>query len=334
MVEFYLFMTNLGIAAQAIDIVYQLNAGDKPPEEGFSSKGGQPLDTLRIGSSKNCDVLLRSLSADCSVVAFRFQNLVLLKNTGSISILVRSRRQPPGEFSRLYPGERVVLEDVTLDYNDLISYFNAKKTLSGTQIYLTLTENGNAEIAPQRTRGTNLRLSFGLGVTVEALRTTQATLNGVVLSSGTVVEASASRTASSRMARWRSRCVICACAPRSLAASSVSKAAATPISSPTSPICSMKGTFCSPRTPMARFCCALSATTRRKPACWRCCAPHARSTSARFRCVTASHSTTGHDHTGRGPVPALPLCRPHHRGGAQHDPPDRGARTQPSLRRS
>jgi hypothetical protein len=39
-------------------------------------------------------------------------------------------------------------------------------------------------------RGTNLRLSFGLGVTVEALRTTQATLNGVVLSSGTVVEAS------------------------------------------------------------------------------------------------------------------------------------------------
>ncbi len=190
MVEFYLFMTNLGIAAQAIDIVYQLNAGDKPPEEGFSSKGGQPLDTLRIGSVNPCDVLLRSLSADCSVVAFRFQNLVLLKNTGSISILVRSRRQPPGEFSRLYPGERVVLEDVTLDYNDLLAYFNAKKTLSGLQVYLTLTENGSAEISPQRVRGSNLRLSFGLGVTVEALRTTPATLNGVVLSSGTVVEAS------------------------------------------------------------------------------------------------------------------------------------------------
>ncbi len=190
MVEFYLFMTNLGIAAQAIDIVYQLNAGDKPPENGFSTKGGQPLETLRIGSTKNCDVLLRSISGDCSVVAFRFENLVLLKNTGVISILVRSRRQPPGDFSRLYPGERVVLEDVTLDYNDLVSYFNAKKTLSGTQIYLTLAENGSAEIAPQRARGTNLRLSFGLGVTVEALRTTKATLNGVVLTGGTVVEAS------------------------------------------------------------------------------------------------------------------------------------------------
>lgn len=190
MVEFYLFMTNLGIAAQAIDIVYQLNAGDRPPEEGFAGKGAQFLETLRIGSSRNCDVLLRSLSEDCSVIAFRFENLVLLKNTGNIAILVRSRRQPPGEFSRLYPGERVVLEDVTLDYNDLISYFNAKKTLSGTQVYLTLTENGSAEIAPQRTRGTNLRLSFGLGVTVEALRTTPATLNGVVLSAGTTVEAS------------------------------------------------------------------------------------------------------------------------------------------------
>lgn len=190
MVEFYLFMTNLGIAAQAIDIVYQLNAGDKPPEDGFSSKGGQPLDTLRIGSTTPCDVLLRSLSADCSVVAFRFQNLVLLKNTGSISILVRSRRQPPGEFSRLYPGERVVLEDVTLDYNDLISYFNAKKTLSGLQVYLTLAENGSAEISPQRMRGSDLRLSFGLGVTIEALRTVPATLNGVLMSRGTVVEAS------------------------------------------------------------------------------------------------------------------------------------------------
>ncbi|WP_217698985.1 ATP-binding cassette domain-containing protein [Prosthecobacter debontii] len=190
MVEFYLFMTNLGIAAQAIDIVYQLNAGDKPSEEDFTSKSGQPLETLRVGSGDNCDVLLRTLSPECSVVAFRFQNLVLLKNTGGIPILVRSRRQPPGDFSRLYPGERVVLEDVTLDYNDLISYFNSKKTVTGSQLYLTLTETGDAEIAQQRARGTNLRVSFGLGVTVEALRNTDATINGVPLTEGTLLEAS------------------------------------------------------------------------------------------------------------------------------------------------
>lgn len=191
MVEFYLFMTNLGIAAQAIDIVYQLNAGDKPAQdEQFIGKGTQPLETLRIASQKPCDVLLRSISGECSVVAFRYQNLVLLKNTGTVPILVRSRRQPPGDFSRLYQGERVVLEDVTLDYNDLISYFNAKKTVTGTQLYLTLTHEGDAEITEQRGRGTNLRISFGLGVTIEALRDTDATIGGQKLREGTIVDAS------------------------------------------------------------------------------------------------------------------------------------------------
>src|SRR5205823_10043445 len=62
LVEFYLFMTNLGIAAQAIDIVYQLNAEDKPaPDTEFRSAGGQPLEMLRIASFQPCDVLLRSL---------------------------------------------------------------------------------------------------------------------------------------------------------------------------------------------------------------------------------------------------------------------------------
>ena len=190
MVEFYLFMTNLGIAAQAIDIVYQLNAGDKPVDDDFTNKGVQPLETLRIGSQSPCDVLLRSLSGECVVTAYRYQNLLLLKNAGTVPILVRSRRQPPGDFSRLYPGERVVMEDVSLDFNDLISYFNAKKTLTGTQLYLTLTEEGHADSAPQRVRGTNLRVSFGLGVTVEALRDTDATINGQPLRAGVVVEAS------------------------------------------------------------------------------------------------------------------------------------------------
>ena len=190
MVEYYLFMTNLGIAAQAIDIVYQLNAGDRPTDDDFSGKGAQPLETLRIGSQAPCDVLLRSLSEGCAVTAYRYQNLLLLKNAGSVSILVRSRRQPPGDFSRLYPGERVVMEDVSLDYNDLLSYFNAKKTLTGTQLYLTLTEEGQADVAPQRARGTNLRVSFGLGVSVEALRDTDATINGEPLRAGVVIEAS------------------------------------------------------------------------------------------------------------------------------------------------
>ena len=191
LVEFYLFMTNLGIAAQAIDIVYQLNAEDKPSTETeFRSSGGEPLEMLRIASREPCDVLLRSLSQKCSVAAFRFQNLVLLKNTGSIPVLVRSRTLRPGDFSRLYQGERLVLEDVSLDYADLTGYFNAKKNLTGTQLYLTLTEEGSAEISQTRSRGTNLRISFGLGVVIEALRDTDAKINGKRLRDGTRIEAS------------------------------------------------------------------------------------------------------------------------------------------------
>ena len=191
LVEFYLFMTNLGIAAQAIDIVYQLNADDKPAEEtDFSGKAGGRLEMLRIASVEPCDVLLRSLSPGCSVAAFRYQNLMLLKNTGKVPVLVRSRTLRPGDFSRLYQGERVVLEDISLDYGDLTGYFNAKKNLTGTQLYLTLTDEGSAEISQVRNRNTNLRISFGLGVTIESLKDTDAKINGRRLREGTKVEAS------------------------------------------------------------------------------------------------------------------------------------------------
>ena len=191
LVEFYLFMTNLGIAAQAIDIVYQLNAEEAADDAAdVRSSAGQPLEMLHIASHQPCDVLLRSLSADCSLTAFRYQNLVLLKNTGSVPALVRSRTLRPGDFSRLYAGERLVLEDATLDYADIAAYFNAKKNLTGTQLYLTLTDEGSAEISQSRNRGTNLRISFGLGVTIEALRDTDARLNGQKLKQGTKLEAS------------------------------------------------------------------------------------------------------------------------------------------------
>ena len=191
LVEYYLFMTNLGVATQAIDIVYQLNSEENPDDESeISGKTGQPLDVLRISSHLPCDVLLRSLSRDCSVAAFRYQNLVLLKNTGTVPVLVRSRTLRPGDFSRLYSSERVVIEDVSLDYDDFIAYFSSKKNRAGTQLFLTLREDGSSEISQTRSRGTNLRISFGLGVTVQALRNTDAKLNGTKLRAGAVIEAS------------------------------------------------------------------------------------------------------------------------------------------------
>lgn len=79
---FYRFMTTLGIAGEAIDIVYQLNARGGPalpPPEGM----GSPLESILIGPAEDCDVRFDSLPADIRVAAFRFRNLVLLKNLGN-----------------------------------------------------------------------------------------------------------------------------------------------------------------------------------------------------------------------------------------------------------
>src|SRR5690606_23619034 len=89
-----------------------------------------------------------------------------------------------------YQNERIVLEDVALDYRDLVSYFNAKKNSLSTQLYLTFTDEGTAEISQTRTRLSNLKIDLGLSVRVEALRETPAKINGEKLYMGKVIEAS------------------------------------------------------------------------------------------------------------------------------------------------
>ena len=244
LVEFYLFMTNLGIASQAIDIVYQLNSEERPMDDAeFRTPSGQPLETLRIASRDPHDVLLRSLSPQCHVTSFRYQNLVLLKNTGTVPVLVRSRTLRPGDFSRLYPGERVVLEDASLDYSDFISYFNSKKNLTGTQLYLTFTDEGSAEISQNRSRGTNLRVSFGLGCRHRGVARHRCQDQRQAAARQAPRSRPPSRTSSSCRARWRSPSRNCAAARGNSASSSGWKAAATPTSSPTTPICSSRATF-------------------------------------------------------------------------------------------
>lgn len=191
LVEYYLFMTNLGIAAQAIDIVYQLNTEERPSDDQDPRiKSAQPFENIKIASNAPCDVLLRSLSKNCSVVVFQIQNLLLVKNTGEVSILVRSRALRPGDFSRLYQNERIVLEDIALDYRDLVGYINAKKNSLSTQLYLTFTDDGTAEISQTRTRLSNLKINLGLSVRIEALRETPAKINGEKLYQGNIIEAS------------------------------------------------------------------------------------------------------------------------------------------------
>ena len=187
-VAFYGFMTQLGMAAQAIDIVYQLNASDETERAAFQ-QGQSPLESLTFGASGRGDVVLRGLEGTERLVAFRYHDLILLKNQSKKGIVVRGRPLGPGAFCRVYNGQRIVLGEQVLTYQDLAYYFNAKKNVSLTQIYLTIDNNDEVQLEKVKTRESSLEVKFGLKVKVRALKDVDAMLNGVALRSGVMVEA-------------------------------------------------------------------------------------------------------------------------------------------------
>lgn len=185
-VQFYSFMTQLGMAAQAIDIVYQLNAADERDTNVFQ-QGQSPLESLTFGANGSADVVLRGLTGNERLMAFRYQDLILLKNQSQKGIVVRGRPLGPGSFCRIYTGQRIVLGEQVLMYQDLAYYFNAKKNVSLTQVYLTIDANDEVQIDKVRTRESALEVRFGLKVAVRALRDVDALLTGVALRAGSQV---------------------------------------------------------------------------------------------------------------------------------------------------
>ncbi len=202
LISFYLFMTNLGVASEAIDLVYQLNTGElddthppgaSPPDSTptpIENDGGKPLETLHIAPQKPADVVLQSLGSSHEVTVFRYHELILIKNTGEAPIIARGRQVMPGEFSRIYEGQRVLIDERVISYQDLVFYFNAKKDVSSTQLYLSFGSDGNAQVEKSLSPDSDLEVKFGLGVTVNALSNTDAEINGVRLRRGTTTEVS------------------------------------------------------------------------------------------------------------------------------------------------
>jgi ABC-type multidrug transport system ATPase subunit len=187
-VQFYGFMTQLGMAAQAIDIVYQLNATDEK-DTAVYQQGQSPLESLTFGANGHADVVLKGLEGHERLVAFRYQDLILLKNQSNKGIVVRGRPLGPGAFCRIYTGQRIVLGEQVLSYQDLAYYFNAKKNVSLTQVYLAIDHNDEVQIDKVRTRDSAIEVKFGLRVQVRALRDVDALLNGVALRTGTRIDA-------------------------------------------------------------------------------------------------------------------------------------------------
>lgn len=187
-VSYYSFMAQLGMAAQAIDIVYQLNATDEETASLYQ-RGSSPLESLSFGRSGSADVILKGLEPEDRLLAFRYQDLILLKNNASRSIVARGRPMAKGAFCRVYPGQRIVLGEQVLTYQDLVYYFNAKKNVSISQIYLAGGKDGEFALEKARTRDTALEIQFALKVHVHSLQNVDGTLNGRRLRAGVRIDA-------------------------------------------------------------------------------------------------------------------------------------------------
>ena len=187
-VAFYKFMAGLGMTAQAIDIVYQLNASDST-DPGVFQKGASPLESLTFGSDKNADVFFKDLPANDRLFVYRYHDLILIKNVCTGQVVVNGRPLLRGALGRLYEGQRVVIGERVLAYQELVAYFNAKKNVAIPQVYLAINKDDEVSFERSRTRESVLEVRFGLKVQVTALRRVAARLNGVELKSGTRVEA-------------------------------------------------------------------------------------------------------------------------------------------------
>ena len=188
-VAFYSFMSQLGMAAQAIDIVYQLNASEDS-DPSIYQRGASPLESLSFGTNGKADVTIKNLDGNDRLMAFRYRDLILLKNYSGQTVSVRGRPLVRGGFCRIYPGQRILVGDQVLSYQELAQYFNAKKNVSLPQIFIRVNKDSDeVELERSRTRESSLRISFGLKVRVKALRDVDAELNGIKLGAGTQVEA-------------------------------------------------------------------------------------------------------------------------------------------------
>lgn len=189
MAAYYAFMEQLGTAAQAIDIVYQLNSDTPSPQGEFFDADSSPLEVITFGPQEEADVALPELTDDNRIAAYRHGDLLLVKNLCDHPISVQGRALRPREFSRVYPGQRVVVNESVLTHQDLVYYFNAKKNLSLAHIFITVAKDSAVQLEKTRTRDSVLEVRFGLKILVIALADVEAELNGVRLHDGARVEA-------------------------------------------------------------------------------------------------------------------------------------------------
>ncbi|MFZ4115583.1 MAG: ATP-binding cassette domain-containing protein [Chthoniobacterales bacterium] len=184
---YYDFMTKLGMAGQAIDIVYQLNANEETETTQTQDSSSQ-LEKLSFGHPSYYDVGLRDVPKEECLLAYRYHDFIILKNKTERAIIVQGRLLKPQEFCRIYPGQRILVGEQVITSQDLVFYFNAKKNVSLPHLFVAISKK-EVRLDKARNRDSSLEVSFGLKVQVTALQNLEATLGGIPLKKGVHLQA-------------------------------------------------------------------------------------------------------------------------------------------------
>ena len=145
-----------------------------------------PFEKLVFGG-KGADVALPPAAGAQEFRIYRAGDLVLLRNTGVPPLWVRGKSLGTGAFMRVRERQELVIPGWLMTYDDLRFFLDVRKMDSKPALYL---ESGQEGIIAERTRtrGSELRVRFGLEAEVEALVETELHAGGKgALAKGDVV---------------------------------------------------------------------------------------------------------------------------------------------------
>lgn len=130
-----------------------------------------PFERLIFGN-QNADIALPPDSDQYIFRIYRAGDLILLRNTGPMPLWIRGRSVEQGSFIRLRERQPLVLPGWTLNHEDIVFFLDAKLTGNDPRIFVEMGHNG---IVAERhvSRSSEIKIRFGLDVTLEALRDTR-----------------------------------------------------------------------------------------------------------------------------------------------------------------
>ncbi|MEO6053494.1 MAG: ATP-binding cassette domain-containing protein [Chthoniobacterales bacterium] len=185
-IAYYSFMSQLGMAAQAIDIVYQLNVNEQE-DSSIYQQNTSPLESVSFGAEGVADVRVGELANGEKLLAYRYHDLIILKNLTQRVITVQGRPLRPGGLCRIYTSQRIIIGEQVITQQEIIFYLNAKKNVSLPQLFVAVSDGDEVSLEKNRTRESCLEVTFGLDIRVTALKNVDAVLKGIRLVAGTIV---------------------------------------------------------------------------------------------------------------------------------------------------